>query len=232
MFYNLAIPRFLVQSSPRRHRILLLGAGGSVSAVATLDPADADGDLVVEELNQALFTGRREQLDKTLGALPSAVALSCRQALSTVPGPAPFGLDPWDGEPVYGLRRVYITEVDELVQYAEAARMLDFGLLASNYRQHDGELGWEVSLLSETPHVPASAEPRAWALPEDVPLLATHQPRPAKLLEALEDVADDGKRIHLHWIWQSESDDLEDTSTAEWILDVFDCPPPLEENED
>jgi hypothetical protein len=231
----LTTPRFLVQRSPGKRRLFLLDGDAAITAVATLDPADGDVDEVAAVLNDAVLTGERELADKTLSDLPTAVAVACRQALADLaPLSCQYGRDRWSGEPVRDLTEAEYMTAADVAEYADAAMTLDFGVWASNYRDEDGSIHWEATVLSAPTWIPAGGDPRAWPLPADVPLAATHHPVSRDLLAALRDVEAESRWARLHWVWQGDTTDPEadGSATAEWVLDVFDSPPPVHTYDD
>jgi hypothetical protein len=111
------------------------------------------------------------------------------------------------------------------------AYMTGLCIRMSNERRSDGAVDWVVQLLSDEVSVPASAEPRTWALPAGANLLQTWtSKRPTggigpirSGLDVAEDASGQGHWVRIHTLLHSDRDvDFEGCGTSEFVVDVFD----------
>ncbi|MEU9796692.1 hypothetical protein AB0E27_40160 [Streptomyces sparsogenes] len=127
---------------------------------------------------------------------------------------------------------------DEIEEYLEGAYTIGLGIRMSNERKRDGGVGWVIQLLSDEVSVPASAEPRAWAVPAGAKLLRTWTSKqraggagPVRgALQVAEDATAQGLWLRIHTLLHSRYDvDFEGSGTSEFVVDVFDAPIPREQ---
>jgi hypothetical protein len=133
---------------------------------------------------------------------------------------------------------VYFGRIDdEIEDYLEGAYTIGLGIRMSNERKPDGSVGWVIQLLSEEVSVPASAEPRTWAVPARAKVLRTWTTKqltggtgPVRgALQVAEDATAQGQWVRIHTLLHSRYDvDFEGSGTSEFVVDVFDAPIPLE----
>ncbi|MFJ6523560.1 hypothetical protein ACIQJ4_35535 [Streptomyces filamentosus] len=215
--------------------------GDELEVVATLGSADLHltGELV-SALNSFLYDRDGRALGKVLARVPKAVRMAAQQYLRDK-CPAVLGAFTECG-PVEAVREaVYFGRIDdEIEDYLEGAYTIGLGIRMSNERKHEGGVGWVVQLLSEEVSVPASAEPRTWAVPAGVKLLRTWTSEqlangtgPVRgALQVAEDAADRGQWVRIHTLLHSRYDiDFEGSGTSEFVVDAFDAPIPLEHPE-
>jgi hypothetical protein len=123
----------------------------------------------------------------------------------------------------------------DLEEYLDGAYMIGLGIRMSNERSSDGDVGWVLQLLSDEVSVPASAEPRTWALPAGAQLLRTwtsEQPLaglgPVRgALDVAAAASAEGRWVRVHSLLHSDLDvEFEGNGTSEFVVDVFDAPIP------
>ncbi|MEU6708580.1 hypothetical protein [Streptomyces wuyuanensis] len=227
--------------SPGRCRVfaLIKDPHERLEVVTTLGATDlALSDELVEALNGYLFDQGDPILGTVLDRAPNPVRMAVRQYLQGRPAPE---LGTFTAYGPVGIVResVYFGGIDsELEEYLDGAYMIGLGIRMSNERRADGNVGWVLQLRDDEVSVPASAEPRTWALPADVKLLSTwtsQQPLgglgPVRsALEAAEDASAEGRWVRVHTLLHSDRDeDYEGNGTSEFVVDVFDAPVPLRE---
>ena len=137
------------------------------------------------------------------------------------------------------MREAYFGDVDnELEEYVSGAYMIGMGIRLTNERSEDGEVSWAIQLRSDEVMLPASAETRAWAVPDGVKVLRTWTSADADhnvVREALEvaDVAGaHGHWVRVHTVIQSDDEDLEGSGGSTFVVDVFDAPIPPDEDDE
>ncbi|MFJ6790360.1 hypothetical protein ACWQ06_26590 [Streptomyces angustmyceticus] len=234
------IHSFIAHTSPGRSRVFALvkGPRDELEAVTTLRAGDLDmtGELV-DALNCFLADRDEAALGETLDRVPKPVGMAAQQYLKNKCAPklgAFTGFGPID----VVRSAVYFGKIDEeLEDYLEGAYMIGLGIRMSNKYKSDGGVGWVVQLLNDEVSVPASAEPRTWALPAGVKLLQTWTSMrltggigPVRgALNVAEDASAEGRSVRLHTLLHSHRDvDFEGNGTSEFVVDVFDAPIPLE----
>ncbi|MFE6633641.1 hypothetical protein ACFVFT_35555 [Streptomyces tendae] len=125
---------------------------------------------------------------------------------------------------------------DEIEEYLEGAYTIGLGIRMSNERERRGAVGWVVQLLTDEVSVPASAEPRTWAVPAGPKLVRTWTSRqcadgvgPVRgALHVTLDAAAQGRWVRVHTLLHSRYEvDFEGSGTSEFVVDVFDAPIPL-----
>jgi hypothetical protein len=234
------IHSFIAHSSPGRSRVFALVKGpcDELEAVTTLGAADLHLTReLVGALNCYLADRDETALGVVLNRVPKPVRMAVQQYLrdKCVPVLGSFnGFGPID---VVRETVCFGKIDDELEDYLECAYTIGLGIRMSNERQRDGGVGWVVRLLSDEVSVPASAEPRTWALPAGATVLRTWtSQRPASgvgpirgALEVAEDATAQGRWVRIHTLLHSRYDvDFEGSGTSEFVVDVFDAPIPLE----
>ncbi|MFF3672947.1 hypothetical protein ACFYYS_03050 [Streptomyces sp. NPDC002120] len=227
--------------SPGRCRVFALvrDPHERLEVVTTLGATDlALSDELVEALNGYLSDQGDPILGTVLDRAPNPVRMAVRQYLQGRPAPELGTFTPYG--PVGIVRdAVYFGGIDtELEEYLDGAYVIGLGIRMSNERRADGNVGWVLQLRDDEVSVPASAEPRTWALPADVKLLSTwtsQQPLGGlgplhSALEAAEDASEEGRWVRVHTLLHSDRDeDYEGNGTSEFVVDVFDAPIPLRE---
>ncbi|MEU1006378.1 hypothetical protein [Streptomyces tibetensis] len=215
---------------------LVRGPRDELEAVTTLgaDDLHLTGE-VVDALNCFLADRDETALDSVLDCLPKPVRMGVQQYLRTK-CTSTLGAFTEVG-PVEVVRpAVYFGKADdELEEYLESAYMIGLGIRMSNERSSGGRVDWVVQLLSDEVSVPASAEPRTWALPADTKLLHTWTsqqlttgigPVRSALNEA-QNASAQGRWVRIHTLLHSYRDvDYEGRGTSEFTVDVFDAPIP------
>ncbi|MBO7937469.1 hypothetical protein ABZX99_30520 [Streptomyces antibioticus] len=235
------IHSFIAHVSPGRSRVfaLIKDPRERLEVVTTLGAADlALSDDLVEALNGHLFDQKDPTLGSVLDRAPNPVRMAVRQYLQGMPTLELGTFTPYG--PVGIVREaVYFGRIDdELEEYLDGAYMIGLGIRMSNERQADGGVGWVVQLRDDEVSVPASAEPRTWALPTDLKLLSnwtSEQPLGGRgpvrsALEVAEAASREGRWVRIHTLLHSDRDeDYEGNGTSEFVVDVFDAPIPLSE---
>jgi hypothetical protein len=232
------IHSFIAHTSPGRSKVFALvrGPRDELEAVTTLGGEDLHltGE-VVGALNCFLADRNETALDVVLECLPKPVRMGVQHYLSSKCPPT-LGTFTEVG-PVEVVRpAVYFGKIDdELEEYLESAYMIGLGIRMSNARTSDGRVEWVVQLLSDEVSVPASAEPRTWALPAGTKLLNTWTSgqRPAGIgpvrgaLNEAQNASTQGRWVRIHTLLHSYRDvDFEGCGTSEFTVDVFDAPIP------
>ncbi|MFF9839239.1 hypothetical protein [Streptomyces sp. NPDC013740] len=114
---------------------------------------------------------------------------------------------------------------------------IGLGIRMSNERHRDGSVWWVIQLLNDEVSVPASAEPRTWAIPARAKLTRTWTSKqqaggagPVRgALKVAEEATAQGRWVRIHTLLHSRYDvDFEGNGTSEFVVDVFDAPIPLE----
>ena len=233
------IRQFLAHTSPGKSRVFALadGAPERLEAVTSLGAADLHltGELV-RSLNNYLTDRDEVSVGSVLARLPGAVRVAVSHFLATRCASEQGLVTPSALEVV---REAFFGPVDdELARYIGAAYTLGLGIRMTNLRDQDGEVAWSIQLRKEEVMLPASAETRAWALPEGVRLLRTWTDAEAEqnvVFEALavaDAAAKSGRWARLHTVFQSDSDNLEGPGSSAFVVDAFDAlVPPDEEDE-
>ncbi|MFE9459501.1 hypothetical protein [Streptomyces californicus] len=211
--------------------------GGELEAVTTLGAGDLHltGELV-SALNSFLYDRDDSALGKVLDRLPKPVRMATQQFLKDKCAPVMGAFT--ECGPVEVVREaVFFGRIDEeLEEYLESAYMIGLGIRMSNERQRDGGVGWVIHLLSDEVSVPASAEPRTWAVPAGANLARTWTSKqqvggagPVRgALQVAEEATTQGRWVRIHTLLHSRYDvDFEGSGTSEFVVDVFDAPIPL-----
>lgn len=234
------IRKFVAHTSPGKSRIFALADGSPdyLEAVTSLGADDLHlTDKLVLELNDFLATRDEAELAAVLDALPNPVRMAINQFLKDRCAPAPGAFNLYG--PLDVVREAYFGSVDdELEQYVSGAYMIGLGIRMTNERGEDGDVGWAIQLRSDEVMLPASAEKRAWALPEGVKLQRTWTDAEAtrnvvrEALTVADTAADKGQWVRVHTLFQSSSEDLEGAGGSSFVVDVFDAPIPLDEDDE
>ncbi|GAA4456541.1 hypothetical protein [Phytohabitans houttuyneae] len=226
---------FLAHRSPSKSRIFALVRADEdrLEAVTTLGAADVDAtDGLVSALNSYLADRDEESLRAVVDRLPEAVRIAVRNFLRER---CAFELGAFTAYgPIDDIRLCYFSRADEeFIRYLESAYMIGLGIRVTNELGSSGNVDWEVQLRSEEVFVPASAEPRAWALPQ-APVLRTWTSAETRRDPVLSAVAvargasDDGYWVRLHTIAKGDGEiEMESSSTSTFVVDVFEAPIPV-----
>jgi hypothetical protein len=233
------IRKFIAHTSPGKSRIFAL-ASGTPDYLEAVTSLGADGlhltDRLVIELNGFLATRDESELGSVLEAVPNPVRMAVNQFLKDrcVPQPGAFNLY----GPLEVVREVYFLSADdEFEEYVSGAYMIGLGIRITNEQREGGRVGWVIQLLSDEVMLPASAELRGWALPDGVKVLRTWTGAEAErdvVREALAVAAEagaNGQWARVHTVYQSDDEDLESSGGSTFVVDVFDAPIPLDEDE-
>ncbi|MFG2723076.1 hypothetical protein ACGFW5_32970 [Streptomyces sp. NPDC048416] len=216
--------------------------GDELEAVTTLGTGDLHltGELV-SALNGFLYDRDESALGKVLDRVPKPVRLAAEQFLKDKCPPVVGAYTEYG--PVEVVREaVYFGGIDdEIEEYLEGAYAIGLGIRMSNERKRHGGVGWVIQLLSDEVSVPASAEPRTWAVPAGAKLARTWTSKqrasgvgPVRgALQVAEEAADQGRWVRIHTLLHSRYDvDFEGSGTSECVVDVFDAPIPLEHSDE
>ncbi|MFE3144070.1 hypothetical protein [Streptomyces scopuliridis] len=235
---------FIAHASPGRSRVFALHKDphDRLEAVTTLG---ADDLHLTEEFVGALngFLADRDDavLLAVLDRVPAPVDMAARQYLKEN---CVSELGEFTGYgPVDVVREaVYFGGIDDdLEEYLDGAYMIGLGVRMSNERRSDGDVWWVLQLLSDEVSVPASAEPRTWALPVGARLLRTwtsEEPLagvgPVRgALDVAAAASAEGCWVRVHSLLRGDLDvEFEGNGTSEFVVDVFDAPIPLAESEE
>ncbi|WP_030670024.1 hypothetical protein [Streptomyces rimosus] len=232
------IHSFIVHTSPGRSRVFALvkSPGDELEAVATLGAGELHltGELV-SALNSFLYDRDDHALGEVLDRVPKAVRMAVQQYLKDKCAPVMGAFT--ERGPVEVVRKaVFFGQIDEeLEEYLEGAYMIGLGIRMSN-EQRAGGIGWVIRLLNDEVSVPASAEPRTWAIPEGAKLARTWTSKekagkagPVRgALQVAADATVEGRWVRIHTLLHSHYDvDFEGSGTSEFVVDVFDAPIPL-----
>ncbi|MFJ8431973.1 hypothetical protein ACIQ9P_11820 [Kitasatospora sp. NPDC094019] len=232
---------FIAHTSPGRCRVFALvkDPDDRLEVVTTLGAGDLhlSGELI-SALNDFLSDRDNAALQTVLDRAPSPVRMAVQQFLKDKCAPEAGTFTTYG--PIDIVRHaVYFSRIDEeLEDYLEGAYMIGLGIRMSNERGTDGDVGWVIQLLSDEVSVPASDEPRTWALPTEVKLLNTwtsKQPLAGlgpvrSALKAAAGASAEGHWVRIHTLLHSDRDeDFEGSGTSEFVVDVFDAPIPLQE---
>ncbi|MFD8750094.1 hypothetical protein ACFV0O_03790 [Kitasatospora sp. NPDC059577] len=233
---------FIAHTSPGRSKVFALTKDphDRLEAVTSLGGDDTHlTDDLVGALNNHLRDRNDAALQAVLERLPKAVRMATKQFLKARPLPE---TDDFTGYgPIEIVREaVYFSRIDdELEDYLQSAYMIGLGIRMSNSRDSSGGVGWVIQLRSDEVSVPASAEPRSWALPASVDLLETwtsKQPHPGlgpvrAALDVAGTASAEGRWVRIHTLLHSDSDvDFEGSGTSEFVVDIFDAPMPDDED--
>ena len=234
------IRKFIAHTSPGKSRIFALAEGKRdyLEAVTSLGADDLHlTDKLVIELNDFLAARDETELATVLEAVPSPVRMAVNQFLKERCAPQPGAFNLYG--PLDVVREAYFGGVDdEFEEYVSGAYMIGLGIRVTNERREDGDVGWAIQLRSDEVMLPASAEKRAWALPDGVELVRTWTGDEAKrdvVREALgvaDTAARNGQWVRAHTVFQSSSEDLEGSGSSDFVVDVFDAPIPLDEDDE
>ncbi|GHH05013.1 hypothetical protein [Streptomyces rubradiris] len=232
---------FIAHTSPARSRVFALvkEPHEQLEAVTALGAEDLHlTEELVGGLNSYLADRDDAALQAVLDRVPKAVSMAARQYLKERCAPelgAFTGYGPVDivREAVYFHRLD-----DELREFLDGAYMIGLGIRMWNERRGDGDVNWVVQLRSDEVSVPASAEPRTWALPAGTRLVNTWTSQeplgnlgPVRgALVVAEAASAEGRRVRIHTLLRSDRDvDFEGNGTSEFVVDVFDAPIPMED---
>jgi len=217
---------------------LVKGPGEELEAVTTLGAGDLHlaGELV-GALNSFLADRDQTALEEVLNRAPKPVRMAAQQYLRDNCAPAVGAFTEYG--PVDVIREaVCFGKIDEeLEEYLESAYTIGLGIRMSNESRRDGGVWWVIKLLSDEVSVPASAEPRTWALPAEATVLQTwtsgeraSDVGPVRsALNVAEDATAQGRWVRVHTLLHSRYDvDYEGSGTSEFVVDVFDAPIPRE----
>ncbi|CAM5626385.1 hypothetical protein [Streptomyces hirsutus] len=235
------IHSFIAHTSPGRSRVFALvrGPGDELEAVTTLGAGDLHltGELV-SALNSFLYDRDDRVLGEVLDRVPKAVRMAAQQYLKDKCAPIMGAFT--ECGPVEVVREaVFFGQIDEeLEEYLECAYTIGLGIRMSNERQCEGGVRWVIRLLNDEVSVPASAEPRTWAIPAGAKLARTWTSKqkadsagPVRgALQVAADATDQGRWVRIHTLLHSRYDvDFEGSGTSEFVVDVFDAPIPLKQ---
>ncbi|MFE2846759.1 hypothetical protein ACFXKS_25005 [Streptomyces scopuliridis] len=231
---------FIAHTSPGRSRVFALRKDpcDRLEAVTTLGGSDLHlTEELVGGLNSFLADRDDAVLQAVLDRVPGPVAMAAQQYLKencASERGAFTGYGPID----VVREAVYFSRIDdELKEYLDGAYMIGLGIRMSNERSSDGDIAWVVQLRSDEVSVPASAEPRTWALPAEPQLLRTwtsEQPLAGigpvrSALDVAEAASAEGRWVRVHTLLHSNLDvDFEGNGASEFVVDVFDAPIPPE----
>lgn len=234
------IHSFIAHTSPGRSRVFALvkGSRDELEAVTTLGAGDLHltGELV-DALNCFLADRDEKLLGVVLDRVPKPVSMAAQQYLKDKCAPV---LGAFTGFGWIDVVRsaVYFSEIDDgLEEYLDGAYMIGLGIRMSNERDSEGDVDWVVQLLSDEVSVPASAEPRTWALPAEVKIRQTWTSKrltgglgPVRsALNVAEEASAEGRWVRIHTLLHSDRDvDFEGSGSSEFVVDVFDGPIPLQ----
>ncbi|MBT2445354.1 hypothetical protein J7E93_35805 [Streptomyces sp. ISL-36] len=193
---------------------------------------------LVSALNSFLYDRDDSALGKVLDRVPKPVRMATQQYLKDKCEPVMGAFT--ECGPVEVVREaVYFDGIDEeLEEYLEGAYAIGLGIRMSNKRKRHGGVRWVIQLLNDEVSVPASAEPRTWAIPAGAKLARTWTSKqqaggagPVRgALQVAEDATDQGQWVRIHTLLHSRYDvDFEGSGTSEFVVDVFDAPIPLEQ---
>ncbi|WP_228924557.1 MULTISPECIES: hypothetical protein [Streptomyces] len=216
--------------------------GAELEAVTTLGACDLHmtGELV-GALNSFLYDRDDNALGKVLDRVPKAVCMAAQQYLKDKCAPVMGAFT--ECGPVEVVREaVFFGGIDEeLEEYVEGAYTIGLGIRMSNERHRDGGVRWVIRLLNDEVSVPASAEPRTWAVPAGAKLAQTWTSKqktggagPVRgALQVAAEATDQGRWVRIHTLLHSRYDvDFEGSGTSEFVVDVFDAPIPLERRDE
>ncbi|MFE9181363.1 hypothetical protein ACFYN5_34505 [Streptomyces sp. NPDC007126] len=209
--------------------------GEKLEAVFTLGSDDLHlTEELVHALNSFLSNRNESELGKVLGRAPKPVRMAVQQYLRDKCAPV-LGAYTECGL-VEVVREAFFGGIDEEIEeYLEGAYTIGLGIRMSNERERRGAVGWVVQLLTDEVSVPASAEPRTWAVPAGSKLVRTWTSRqcangvgPVRgALHVAQDAAAQGRWVRVHTLLHSRYDvDFEGSGTSEFVVDVFDAPIP------
>jgi hypothetical protein len=235
------IHSFIAHASPGRTRVFALVRDpyDELEAVTTLGADDLHLTTeLVDALNCFLYDREEAALDSLLEVFPKPVRMAVRQYVKNKCAPIMGAFN--ECGPIEVVRgAVYFSAgSDALEEYLDAAQMIGLGVRISNQRSEDGDVGWDLQLLSDEVSVPASAEPRTWELPSDVKLLQTWtsaqllqgQGPVSSALSVAEAASSQGHRVRIHTLLHSDLDvDFEGSGSSEFVVDIFDAPIPPED---
>ena len=236
------IYQFVAHKSPGKSRIYALARDPEecLEAVTSLGAGDLHlTDDLVTELNTYLVVRDEAALAAVLERAPGPVRMAverfvrekCAPELVVSGGHGPDSF----------LREAYFAGPDnELEEYLKGAYMIGLGIRMTNEIDSTGEVGWTVELYKDEVFVPASSEPRTWALPEGVgvretwtSLRGTGGSPVRAALDVARKATNDGYWFRLHTILQGDGDkEIDCISTSEFVVDIFDTPIPLDESDD
>ncbi|MFI6581819.1 hypothetical protein [Embleya sp. NPDC050493] len=235
---------FIAHTSPSRSRVfaLIKDPHDRLEAVTTLGAGDLHlTEDLVGALNSYLADRDDTALQAMLDRVPRPVCMAAQKYLKDN-CPLEVGAFTEYGPIDIVRTAVYFSRLDdEIEDYLEGAYMIGLGIRMSNERNNDGEIGWVIQLRNDEVSVPASAEPRTWALPEEVKLLETwtsQQPLadlgPVRGALGVADAESaKGHWVRVHTLLHSNRDvDFEGSGTSEFVVDVFDAPIPLRSSEE
>lgn len=234
------IRKFIAHTSPGKSRIFALADGSPdcLEAVTSLGAEDLHlTDKLVLELNDFLATRNEAELAAVLDALPNPVRMAVNQFLAGRCAPQPGAFNLYG--PLEVVREAYFGGVDdEFEEYVSGAYMIGLGIRITNEQREDGRVSWTIQLLSDEVMLPASAELRGWALPEAVKVARTWIGAEAERnvvheALALADAAGrTGQWVRVHTVYQSDDEDLESSGGSTFVVDVFDAPIPLDDDDE
>lgn len=198
-----------------------------LEVVTTLDGADAvHTDRLIDALDALVNERAEEPLAEVLAVFPQAVQLGVRdyaQRRRHAPKPGTYS-------EAYGrlsvLRVIYTTSRHDLYDLMSAAYLIGLGIRTTNERPLDGNMGWELNLLTAEPYFDSTDELRRWSESLGYPLLSTwisdNRPVEEGLDIALK-ASRDGHLVRLH--------SCELPGESKIVVDVYDAPIPVEREE-
>jgi hypothetical protein len=228
---------FLSHSTPGKCRIYALPDQRSqhLLAVTTLGSDHSElTDELVATLNTYLAERDEDELTTVLNRTPQAVRTAIRRFLRDNCVNEPGRFNSWG--PLDVIREaVYFCDPNEVQEYIEAAYTIGLGIRMDNRLDSEGEIEWVVQLMSDEAFVPAGRPPRTWALPDEIRLLHTwtsQENNNRHVVTAAMDVARaanvSGQWCRLHTVLHGDGDTEFDSATSEFVVEVFDTPPPYD----
>jgi len=222
---------FAALAGPTKTRVFMISHGlhlreaPLLEQVATLamPPTVASG--IVAALNDAAWTGSRDNLNRLTSDLPDAVIQSLVQALARCPEPSELARG-FESIPMHVLREISFTlgSNDAPIQ-ARAAMDAGLQFIITNTLDEDGRVCLEGRLLSDDREVDPDEMDSWWQVPPGLNLLDRLRPDPIDLEQVLRDPRWETHVGRAYWLWvRDEVSEESWTSTTEWVVEFFDAP--------
>ncbi|QSE87849.1 hypothetical protein JWS13_04105 (plasmid) [Rhodococcus pseudokoreensis] len=234
----MTVERFVSYDSAGKCRIFaLISHADKIEVVTTVGSRDqALTEPLVGALNDYLATRSEVGLDNVLGKMPAPVSMAVHSYLrghTLREAEAEAGDSSARKELVREL--YYGLDSPNFLEQLEAAYTIGLGVRVASERVDDGSIEWTAHFCKHDSYVPATLAPRAWPLPQGIPVLQTWTSQEsttgnpvAAALEVARAAASQGNWVRMHTVEHDDGGGYTEgvVCTCEWVVDILDAAVP------